>query len=158
QPIHRIRVMVRRPAALLQTIHTFPLISPDKLIPTLPADPVLPAQLGETDLIPTPRYNELHLLFHHTGFLPGHAHLQACQNCYLWPRIILLTICPDRPPPQPAPARGAGVLRALHLFPRPLDGGGLGWGWIAGLRIAKRRESRRRAAAIRGLAPLVGYP
>src|SRR5262249_6524126 len=49
---------------------------------------------------------------------------------------LLATFLRRYPPPQPAPARarkGGGRFSVRCLYARPLDGGGPGWGWDAGL-------------------------
>ena len=108
--VHQLRLtrsamLVRRPAAVLQTLHPFALVPPQQRVPRLAADPGLRTQLLHHRPFLLRRQHKPHPLFHDAGLFPRHRQallpsIETCQPCI---RSKLSGIYPSVPSPSLSP-------------------------------------------------------
>jgi hypothetical protein len=104
-----------------------PFIPGHPLIAGFPANPVLPAQLGNRPLVFEILSHKLHPFIHRTGLFPGHRPflLALLCTCHLCSRSICY-LCTKSVPPLPLPRRGEreGGVRGLrsHQFFHAISG------------------------------------
>jgi hypothetical protein len=101
---HRMRMMMRCPTPVLQSVNTFRHIPLDQLVTGLPAHPEFPADLRDR-LLPGLPFSDKHQAFvHHMGLFPGHRRLLPDDPyCYPCPRIDLSPMFPVHTQTPPLP-------------------------------------------------------
>jgi hypothetical protein len=122
-----VRAHVRCPAVLPNPRPALRFIPGHPLLAGFPANPVLPAQLGNRPLVFEILSHKLHPFIHRTGLFPGHRPflLALLCTCHLCSRSICY-LCTKSVPPLPLPRRGEreGGVRGLrsHQFFHAISG------------------------------------